>query len=164
MNNLHRVRLSFLFLGGVLLAFGACNPPGGKKTVDVVAHGHDEDGPHGGAIAEGPDEKYHGEFLVDHDKKQTTVYILDHKAKNLKAIKAEGVYVNITNVTPLLKIDLKAEPQPGDSPGMSSKFVGTHDKLAVEMEYKGEIVGMAGDKQYTWKFEEKPHSDEKAKK
>lgn len=164
MKSFRPVRMSFLLLAGVLLAAGACNPPGAKKAGGAAAHDHGEDGPHGGAIAEGPDEKYHAEFLPDHGKKQVTVWILDSKAKNPVAIKPEGVSVVISNFTPPVKIDLKPEPQQGDAPGMSSRFVGNNDKLAEEKDYEGEIVGTVDGKPYTWKFKEKPEHDEKAKK
>ncbi len=167
MNNVHRVRLGFLIVGAIMLAAGACNPPGAKKGgggAGAHDHGHGDEGPHKGTIAEGPDEKYHAEFLPDHGKKEVTVWILDSKEKNAVAIKPEGVYVVIFNFTPPVKIDLKAEPQPGDAPGMASKFVGNNDKLAEEKDYEGEITGTVDGKPYTWKFKEKPEHEAKTKK
>lgn len=128
-------------------------------------HDHPEAGPHGGALGEAGDEKYHTEFLVNHEKKQTTVYVLDGTAKKAMPIAADTLTLTLTNVEPKATVLLKADPEPGDPKGKSSRFVGTSEPLGKEMEFKGEITGKVGDTPYTWKFEEKDeHHDHKHEK
>jgi hypothetical protein len=165
------------WMGCVLVLMTAClltagctvgtGKGGAKKRVGgpSKAHDHAEQGPHGGALAEWGEEKYHAEFTVDHPKKQATVYILDGTAKKPSPIPAETITLTLTNVKPTVQFTLKADPQEGDPKGSSSRFIGTHDQLGVEMEYEGEISGRVGDTPYVGAFEEKEHhkKDEKKK-
>jgi hypothetical protein len=152
-----------LVLAGAVLAAGGCNPPGqGKKGGG--AHDHGETGPHDGLLIELGNDEYHAEFLPDHAKKQATVWILDKKAKNPVPVKASTVSLTITNVTPPLKVALKAEPEKGETPEMASRYVGTDDKFGVEMEFKGTVSVEINGKQYTQDFEEKAHHKDEKKK
>jgi hypothetical protein len=54
-------------------------------------------------------------------------------------------------------VTLKADPQEGDPKGQASRFSGTHEKLAQEAEFKGEIAGTVGGTPYSGKFTEKGH-------
>ena len=156
-------RVAF-FAAAALLAAGC---PGGKDTKSTGSapgagkHEHPEEGPHGGALAEWGEEEFHIEFKADPGKKQATVYILDGAAKKVVPIEAETVMLVIKNVQPPANITLKADPQKDDPKGKSSRFVGTHDALAKEMEFKGEISGKVGAKAYAGDFEEKAHKDHK---
>ncbi|MCI0456225.1 MAG: hypothetical protein L0Z62_04495 [Gemmataceae bacterium] len=127
-------------------------------------HEHAEEGPNGGALAEWGDEKYHAEFLPDHKQQQATVWILDGHAKKYVPIEAKTIQLTLTNVTPPVDVTLKADPQKTDPEGKSSRYVGTHQILAKEMEFKGTISGKVGDTPYSGKFEEKEHPHEKDKK
>lgn len=158
------------FLAAVVVALAGCTsheaptkdtkaPAADKGRPDD--HGHPEEGPHGGALAEWGEEEYHAEFTVDHGKKQATVYILDGSAKKAVPIQAETLSLIIKNVQPPAASTLKAEPQKDDPKGMASRFVGQHDALAKEMEFEGEISGKVGDKPYAGEFEEKAHEDHK---
>src|SRR5262249_20598424 len=100
-------------------------------------HEHPDKGPHGGPLAEWGEEEYHAEFTGERGKKQATVYILDDQIKRAKPIKAETITLTLTSVTPAVQIALKAEPQPKDPAGKSSRFVGSHDELAKEGPFKG---------------------------
>lgn len=151
---------SFVLMGLLLLG---CNPPGEGRRAAQHRHEHPEQGPHGGVLADWGKDEYHVEFTVDHDKKQTTVYILDVQAKNAVPIKTDAVTVVITNVSPPLKIVLKPEPQADEPAGSSSRFVGTDDKLGVEMDFKGEISAEVNGKAYAGKFEEHDHDTKKGK-
>jgi hypothetical protein len=134
------------------LCLAGCGPrqtPGAKKV-----HVHPEKGPHDGVIAEWGEEEYHPEFTVDHDKKQVTVYILDGEVAKPKAIPAESITVTITNLTPPLTLQLKAEPMADDPKGHSSRFVATDEKLGKVMDFKGTISGKVGDKPYSGEFDE----------
>jgi hypothetical protein len=153
-----------LLAANLLTSTGCVKPPpskGGDKGQSAkkpAAHDHPDAGPHGGALAEWGDEKYHAEFTVDHGKKQATVYILDGDAKKAAPIAATTIDLAITNVKPLVRVALKADPQKDDPKGQASRFVGTADELGKEMEFKGEISGNVAGTPYTGSFEEKEHS------
>ncbi|MBX9681449.1 MAG: hypothetical protein K2X38_22060 [Gemmataceae bacterium] len=140
----------------------------GKAPADGAKDGakkdaHVEKGPHGGSLAEWGEEKYHAEFTVDHGKKTATVYILDGEAKKATPIAAESITLSLSNVKPPVQVTLKAAPQADDPKGQASRFTGTHDQLAKEMEFEGEISGKVGDTPYAGKFKEKDHDDHKKK-
>jgi hypothetical protein len=125
---------------------------------------HDEIGPHGGPLAEWDHNKYHAEFTVDREKKKTTVYILDNTAKKAAPIPADSeVKVTLTKFKPAVQITLKADPEKDDPKGKSSRFVGTHDKLADKALFEGEISGKVGDTPYVAPFveEDKDKNDKK---
>lgn len=129
-----------------------------KGGVTVThAHSHAGKGPNGGVVAEWGEEEYHVEFTVDHGKKQATVFVLDGTAKKPSAIQAESITLTLSNVTPVLEMVLKADPQADDPKGSSSRFSGTHEQLGKEMDFKGEISGKIGEKAYKGDFEEKDH-------
>jgi hypothetical protein len=140
-------------------------PTGGdKKTVGKGdAHkeeGDDHDhgpGPHGGTVIELG--KYHGEFVVDHKKKEATVYILAGNVKTPVPLKAEKVELTITK--PMFQVEMKPMPLEGEKDGASSRFVATHDNFGVEQEFAGAVIIKVGDKTYDGDFKEKPHKDEK---
>jgi hypothetical protein len=134
----------------------------GKKSAEE--HSHPEEGPHGGPLAEWGEEKYHAEFVVNHDKKEATVYILDGSAKKASPIAAETISLTITNVKPVAQITLKADPDKDDPKGSSSRFVGTHDKLGTKMDFTGEISGKVGNTPYAGTFEKHDHKDHKHEK
>ncbi len=144
------------------LATAGCSKPaatstGGSKTDATAAHKDDDHehgpGPHGGTVIEFG--KYHGEFVVDHAKKQATVYILDGKVKNAVPIAAEKLLLNIK--TPQFQADLMAVPQESDPKGKSSRFVATHDNLGKEQEFEGTVSGEVDGKPYLGDFKEEAH-------
>jgi len=144
----------------VLFSAGCQQPPGAAKKPAAHVHEHPDAGPHGGALAEWGDERYHAEFTVDHGKKQATVYILDGSAKRAAPIDAETITLSLANVQPPVQVTLKADPQQADPKGKSSRFTGTHEQLGKEMEFKGELSGTVAGKPYAGTFEEKEHSHE----
>ena len=142
--------------------------PATSSTPAKDDHGHKHAGhgagPHEGTLADWGGGKYHVEFTVDHGQKRATVYILDGKAKKAVPIDAETITLVLKNVQPPANVTLKADPQKDDPKGMASRFVGQHDALAKEMEFKGEISAKVGDKPYTGEFEEKAHTNHKRDK
>lgn len=160
----HVARLLSLGVLLALLAAGCMTKPGEQRERRGAAHDHPDHGPHGGALVEWGEEDYHPEFTVDHAKKQATVYILDRNAKKASPIATETITLTLTHRTPPVQVTLKADPQEGDPAGSASRFVGTHEELATEMEFKGEISGKVGDKPYAGTFAEKPHDHEPKKK
>ena len=118
-------------------------------------HSHDA-GPHDGTIADWGGGKYHVEFTVDHDKKETIVYVLDGEANTPVAVKAGTVLLNI--VDPKFQVELKAKPLEGEAEGSSSRFVGTHDSLGIVKEFQGTISAEVDGTPYVADFKEEPHS------
>jgi len=158
-----------LGVGILAMAFAVvgCNPaPTPSKVTDKTTkvdetdeHEHGE-GPHKGTIIEFG--KYHAEFVVDHDKKQATVYILDGKVKDAVPIAVETLTLSIK--TPQFQTELKAVPQEGDPMGKSSRFVATHDNLGKVQEFEGTVSGKIDGKPYVGDFKEEAHDHKSEKK
>ena len=119
----------------------------GKKG----GHSHGA-GPHGGTLADWGGGAYHVEFTVDHDKKEATVYILGSDEKTPEPIIAESVLLTIND--PELQTDLLPVPMESDSDGKSSRFVGTHDGLAIVKEYAGTLSAAVDGTPYAGNFME----------
>jgi hypothetical protein len=136
--------------------------PGGGKS--GAADAHPEKGPHGGAIAEWGEEQYHAEFTVDHAKKEAVIYILDGSVKKTAPVTAESVTLTLSNVKPPIQVTLKPDPQEGDPKGQCSRFRGTHDALAKEMEFEGEIAATVGGTPFSGEFKERSESGHKHEK
>lgn len=126
------------------------------KVDDEHDHEHGP-GPHSGTVFDFG--KYHAEFVVDHGKKEATLYILDGSAKKAVPIEVEKLVLNIK--TPMFQVELKAVPQEGDPKGKSSRFVGTHDNLGKEQEFEGTVSGEIAGKPALGDFKEKAHEHEK---
>jgi hypothetical protein len=157
------MRASYLpcLIATLVFAFAGCAKPDAPKVGMKGGgheHAHPDEGPHHGALIELGNEEYHGEFTVDHGKKEAVVYILDSTAK--KAPKDDpatitNVTLTISNVTPPATIQLKHDPGRSGAEGIA--FAGTHDALKEEKEYKGTFSVKIGAKEFTGDFEEKPH-------
>lgn len=129
------------------------SPKPGTKAM----HAHPDHGPHGGTLIEWGDEEYHGEFTVDHARKETVVYILDGSATKAPDLKPEDLtelVVLLKNVSPPARVELKHDPERSSAKGIA--FVGTHEALAREMEFRGELSGKIKGKPYVGDFAEKP--------
>jgi hypothetical protein len=122
-----------------------------------AGHDHADEGPHGGTLVEWGEGAYHAEVTFDPVSKQATVYILDKEATKTVPIPEESLKLTLTHVSPPVQISLHSQPQEGDPPGSSSRFVGTHEKLATKRDWKGEISGKVENKSYTGTFEIQPH-------
>ena len=86
---------------GLVAALMGCEPSSSKKSkssgtnsssigkMEHDDHGHEAGhghgaGPNGGTLADWGGGKFHVEFTVDHDKKETVVYILGSDEKTLQ--------------------------------------------------------------------------------
>lgn len=149
-----------LLCAGVLVA-GCGEQPKTKikSKAKMVAKGgdsHDHDhgqGPHAGTILEFG--KHHGEFCVDHGKKQVTLYILDDSAKKAVPLAVDKLTLSIKS--PQFQTDLVAAPQEGDPKGSASRFVATDDRFGKEQEFEGTISGVIDGKPYLGDFKEEAH-------
>lgn len=128
-----------------------------KTAKDKGGHDHDhgEVGPHGGPLADWSDI-YHAEFTVDHKKKEARVYILDEKAKLSKPIRTDKV--RLVMKKPKFDIELKPERQKDDPEGTASVFVGTHDELAKERDFEGNLSALIEGKPFAADFRGHGHS------
>lgn len=154
-----------LGLGVFALALAAgCGQPAASPSKPAPAPHHDDDHehpppPHGGALIELG--RYHGEFTVDHEKKQATVYILDGKVVKAVPVKAEQLKLVIKE--PAFEVDLVPLPQEGDPAGKSSRFTATHDHFGKVQEFEGTVRGVLDGKPAEGDFKEEDHAHEKKK-
>lgn len=141
-----------------------CNQPANPTKVVVksspanttTAKGHDHShdvGPHKGTIFDLG--KYHGEFTVDHKKKEVTVYILGDDMDTPVPVVAEKLTLTIK--APAFSVELKAVPDAKDPAGKSSRYVATHDNFAKEQEFEGTVAGSIEGKPSEGKFKEEDH-------
>ena len=118
------------------------------------AHGHGA-GPHDGTLADWGGGKYHVEFTVDHEKQEATVYVLGSDEKSPAPIKTDKISLTIGD--PELQADLLPVPLEGETDGLSSRFVGKHEKLGIVQEYAGTMSAEIEGTPYTGDFKEEAH-------
>lgn len=138
--------------------------PTASTETDTSDHGHPhtEDGghshgagPHDGTVADWGGGKFHVEFTVDHEKKESVVYILGSDEKSPTPIKANSVLLSIAD--PDFQVELAPQPLDGEADGMCSRFVGTHDSLGIVQEFAGTISAEVDGTPYVGEFAEEAH-------
>lgn len=155
--NLTRWMMAFVMVAGVF-ASGCDKPTAPSKKPEVKKDDHDHDdhdhgaGPHGGAILEFG--KYHGEFTVNHDTKEATVYILSGNLKKAVPIDVPKLLLSIKK--PAFQVDLMPSPVESDPKGLCSRFVAKHENFGVKQEFEGTVSGEVAGKPYAGDFKEKP--------
>jgi hypothetical protein len=155
-----RICLALAFAALPLLLMG-CNSsppavepkPQGAAPAEHAGHGA---GPHEGVVTDWGGGKYHVEFTVDHGKQEATVYILGSDEKTPAPVKATNVLLTIDD--PKFEVELKPQPQEGDTEGASSRYVGRHEKLGIVRDFSGAISGEIEGTPYSGDFQEKPHA------
>jgi hypothetical protein len=105
----------------------AANPP----------HQHPDHGPHGGALIELGNEKYHAELLHDDKSRTISVYVLDGTAKNEVPIPAKFVRINIKRAGKGEQFQLKPAPQKHETAGKTARFVLKDDTLCDRLHAEG---------------------------
>lgn len=125
----------------------------GEGGGSAGGHAHGE-GPHGGTVADWGGGKFHVEFTVDHDKKETAVYVLGSDEKTPVPIQSESVLLTINE--PEFQIELKPRPLEGEADG-ASRFVGTHDSLGIVREFAGSISAEVDGTPYVGEFTEEAY-------
>ncbi|MDB5311298.1 MAG: hypothetical protein JWO38_5500 [Gemmataceae bacterium] len=124
-----------------------------SKGGDHAPHGK---GPNGGVVFDLG--KYHGEFTVDHDKKECTVLVLgmDEKtpvpvaAKEL-TLSTKGAKTKDGKVVPPMTLKLLPKDEAG---GKTSKFVGTDPGLGNVADFEGTVTAVIDGKPSTGEFKE----------
>lgn len=114
-------------------------------------------GPHEGTLADWGGGKYHVEFTVDHDKKESAVYVLGGDEKTPAPVKTSDGSLLLTITEPAFQVTLKAAPLDGEADGASSRYVGQHDSLGIVREFSGSISGEVDGTPYAGDFKEEPH-------
>jgi hypothetical protein len=160
-------KLLVLAIGAAMLQVSGCGSssspainPTTNPTPPIVtetgddAHSHGA-GPHGGALTDWGGGAYHVEFTVDHETKEATVYLVGSDEKSPSPIKADKIQLVIDD--PMTEMELVAKPMEGESDGMSSRFVGTHETIGIVKEFSGTISGEIEGTPYTGDFQEEPH-------
>ncbi len=146
--------LPFIIGCGPAAAPPAASPPNAGSDAPKQEHVHGA-GPHGGTLTDWGGGAYHVEFTVDHDKKEVTVYLIGSDEKSPAPIKADKV--NLVINEPMTEMELTAKPLDGETEGLSSRFVGTHDTIGIVKEFAGTISGTIEGTPYTGDFKEEPH-------
>jgi len=118
---------------------------------EAADHDHGA-GPHGGTILEWGGGAYHLEFVVDHDAKTATAYVLGGDAETPAPIKTDRLALAIAE--PAFELDLAAQPLDGEADGMASRFVGAHDSLGIVREFAGSITAEVEGTPYSGDFAE----------
>jgi hypothetical protein len=151
-------RLSALVLGLGLVVAAGCDtrkdpaPKGGDKKEEEIDHSQHDPGPHGGTIFDIAGGKYHGEFKVDHAKKEATLWLFATDMKTPAPVKADKVRLVVSNTNPKIEIDLLPADKSAD--GKTFTFTGKHDGFTTEQKYKGTVSFKVGDTPYSGDFEE----------
>ncbi len=115
-------------------------PPLAKDKTEQHNHedAHPSHGPHDGDLVELGDEEYHAEFVHDEKTKDVTIYVLDASAIRSIPIDAAEVVINLKHDGKPEQYKLAAEPQEGDGPGKSSRFMSKqNDELCHAIEEEG---------------------------
>ncbi len=162
-------------MAATLMAVGCGQPPAPPKAPVATAtkpkekdhdHPHDDGGhhghgvgPHGGTLADWGGGKYHVEFTVDHDKKETVIYVLGSDEKTAAPVKTPDGTLLLTIKEPAFQVQLTARPLAGEGDGMSSCYGGTHESLGIVREFSGTISGEVNGVPYAGEFAEQPHGD-----
>jgi hypothetical protein len=136
---------------------GAATAPAGTDSSAASEEHHHGEGPHGGTVTDWGGGTYHVEFTVDHDKKETVVYILGSDGKSPAPIDAE---VQLSINDPAFEVELDAQPLEGEAEGTSSRFVGQHENLGIVREFAGTITGEVDGTPYAGDFAEVAHGHE----
>ncbi len=173
-----RVSLSAMSLALSLTVVG-CAPPTPRRPPKAPAahdhaegaHSHDHAGhdhgpghshaagPHKGTLADWGGGKYHVEFVVDHEKKEATVYVLGSDEKTPSPVKTADGTLLLTITEPSMQVTLKAAPLEGEADGASSRYIGTHDGLGTERTFAGSISAEVDGTPYAGDFKEDSHAD-----
>lgn len=118
-------------------ALAAEDQPAAKPAPKAAAkdHGHASKGPHQGALIELGEEEYHGEIVLDDKNHTVTIYLLGANAKDLVAIDAPEVVINLKHGDKPEQFKLKASPLKADPKGKSSRFSLKDEELLHDLDH-----------------------------
>ena len=104
---------------GVLFLIGAASVSFGD---DAHEHNHPTKGPRGGALVELGDGELHAELLHDDEVGTVTVYLLDAEARRYVSVETPEMVIGVRHDGQPEQFRLKANPQKGDQPGLTSCY------------------------------------------
>jgi hypothetical protein len=152
---------TFSILGVVFLCplvYGQQPLLGETNATAEDGHQHPTHGPHDGELLEIGNEEYHAEIVIDKDKNQFVVFLLDQQVKSYVALDVPHITVNLMIKGRPMQVKLKAAPQEIDAKGFASCFGAVspelmnalHDpkaepKLALKIRNKAYSVKIAND-------------------
>jgi len=161
-----KLLLSMLSCGALSLWLVGCGPqPVANSSPEPEAgaahddHDHHGAGPHGGTIGEWGGGAYHIEFTVNHDKQESTVYVLGGDAKTPAPIKTAKMLLTVNE--PSFQVELVAQPLDNETDGTSSRFVGQHESLGKVQEFAGSITAEVDGTPYAGDFKEEAGHEHK---
>src|SRR5580765_2938112 len=130
---------------------------GQDKQPDKKGHVHGK-GPNGGVVFDFG--KFHGEFTVNHDKKECTVFVLGEDEKTPVPVAAKDMVVS-TKATKTAKgmdvpaMTIKMLPK-DEKDGKATKFVGTDPGLGNVADFEGTVAAEIDGKGSLGRFKEEP--------
>jgi hypothetical protein len=131
----------------------------GEHDHAVGGHAHGP-GPHGGTVADWGGGTYHVEFTVDHDARESVIYVFGGDEKTPAAVRADDGRLLLTVVEPAFQVELVARPLDGEVEGAASRYVGRHESLGIVREFAGTISGAVDGTPYAGDFKETAHAHE----
>ncbi|MDX1962022.1 MAG: hypothetical protein SFX18_02640 [Pirellulales bacterium] len=161
-----RKLLASLILAGYAVEFGNASaaspaiPQVGFVRVKQAAkpaeeHAHPEHGPHGGDLIELGKEEYHVECVHDEKQKAIFFFLLDGEAKQLVAVPAAEIAINVKSKGRGKQYKVEAMPQKDDPKGTTTCFATKDATLIAVLEQHGieaQLVIDIGNKQYRGKI------------
>jgi hypothetical protein len=128
---------------------------GATTSSESVPHTHGH-GPNGGVVFDLG--KYHGEFTVDHDKRECMIVVLGDDEKTPTAVATAELTVatkeaktEAGKVVPPMTIAMKAQEA---ASGKASKFVGADPGLGNVADFEGTVMGEIDGKPSQGEFKE----------
>lgn len=138
-----------LALSPQVRAQAAADPHAGH---DHAAHDHDAPGPHGGTLVTLGDEEFHAELVLDEEKNQVTVVLLDGAAKKLVPLAEPHLLVNVRGAGKPRQHKLAPLYAEGQQGGPTAMYASVSEPLMDDLhshDAEAKLVVRIGGKQYT---------------
>ena len=135
---MNRLSMTAFFVLSLLFgSIGCGDKPAGNGAPAAHGEEHAGHGPHQGQLIELGAEEYHAELVHDEKAGTVTVYFLDGSAKQNVPIDVPEITINLKHDGKGEQFKLAAQPDAGDPPGKSSRFVSREAELAKDLDTEG---------------------------
>ncbi len=121
-------------------------PQGVHEGHDHAAHeghDHDEKGPHGGDLFVLGNEAYHAELVLDEERDQVTVVLLDATAKQPVAIQEPHMLVNVRGGGAPRQHKLSPLYSEGQTTGPTAMYAAVGKQLMNDLHSPGAVAKLA---------------------